>query len=157
MSARYGVGRYGLGNYSAASTEDGAVTIDADMTNPTTDYNRLRDGKETIVFSTSVSFAHADNQRNGAVTLETFFDIDALPTYVRNLVGSATLSTVLSVRARANYATDGSSTIQLVPSLEWVYFEGRYWEPEAIDGNWTPEVVPESIWIPEVISGSPWG
>lgn len=158
MSERYGVGRYGMGDYSSATTEDRASTIASAVLVPTVRYNRLRDGKDTIAMSAAFQKAKADNLRNARSAIDATFGISALPTYVRSLNGSATLGGGFAVTGRANYTTDGSSTIQLVPALSWVYFEGKYWNPEGIENeNWTPEVVPDSIWTPEVISGSPWG
>jgi len=158
MSSAYGIGRYGLGNYSSSTTEERGSTIAATLTDPASDYNRARNFSGDFAFSFTVPDAAAENYRNGKETIPMPFNIDALPTYVRNLVGSATVTGSFSVSGRAMYETDAGGVMSVAHVIEMDYYIGKHWGEEDVPIDiWRPEDAPASIWTPETISGSPWG
>lgn len=157
MSSRYGVGRYGMGEYSSATTEERASTSTVSLVTPATDWSRARDFESMSSFELTTSDARAHPQRNSVSTSEILIDTIAIPTYVRQLVGEATLVLTFGESMRGNYEVDGHSTALLELAMSMQYYAGPYWNPEPIDGNWTPEAELTDIWVPELDPQRPWG
>ena len=156
MPSRYGVGRYGRGPYSSADTVSEASTVAVAISN-TQAYQRTRDQKATLTFSVSLPNVVARKEANSKASLYVWFDITAVPTFVRNLNGDAILSFGFEEMMTGNYTTDAESEVVFAFDINMTAFMGPFWNPEPASGAWTPEVVENDIWVPETNHPSPWG
>lgn len=156
MSKRYGVGRYGMGLYSAAETVSGSMTANFVFTT-SQPYQRARDAASTMTFALSSLDADASKLANAVADLLVDTDVNAIPTFVRNLVGEAVLQVGVTLSGFANYVTDSGAVLEVALSEDMQPFMGKFWNPESPEGNWNPEEIVTDIWVPETNHPSPWG
>jgi hypothetical protein len=145
-----------MGNYSAADTVSGLMTANLVFTTAQP-YQRLRDQASTLTFSLSSLDGDAYKEANASGSLWVLTDVNAIPTFVRNLTGEAVLEVTVDLSAFGNYTTDAAAVLNVAMDIEMTPFLGKFWNPESPEGNWNPEEIVTDIWVPETNHPSPWG
>ena len=176
MPSTYGVGNYGEKVYSGPNPVLASANVSVSLVEfANAVYQASGEGQAGLaVVAEEYSGASVWKQPRASVALLTAqecattmdfglkgrvmltFDYDVVSWLVKVWYASSTAALVV------DYAVETAHEMQSYPDPVVTLFSvapfspytGRYWDPEEIDGDWTPEVDTLSIWVPEVIK--PW-
>lgn len=175
MPSRYGVGYYGTGNYSAATTAELSATVSFTIPAGAADWTR------NLAFAGDFPFAVTAEgdlryEYGFRGTIEALFDTIGDIDYVLNktLGGVTDFEVVFTGQLAVEAVFFGLSVIDV--QITGFPYLGPYWnpepstgswtpedntndpwEPETVPGQWVPELAASDVWVPDTVNTRPWG
>lgn len=156
MPGLYGTGNYSANLYSASIVFDGEAEVDFIMSYSVKG-SRVFNSASLITADVDYD-AEAKQVFGGIATVDVVVEVLPEGRVVHVYRGEAQVTMNIALFAASQAEFSGEAQVDFATLMEIEsYYAGPFWDPEEIDGGWTPETPPDSIWVPESPFPKPWG